>query len=133
MRLVAGGNVTETPTCMTYSSVLSREYVGIAPTLASLNELEVNTVDVNNAYITAPITEKVWTTLGPEFCADAGKRAIIIRALYGLKFANDASRAHLADMICVIGYTPYLPDQDPWMRPEAKPIPGENYWSCVLC
>ena len=63
---------------MTYSSVVSRESVRIALTLASLNELEVKAGDVENAYITAPITEKVWTILGAEFGADAGKRAIIV-------------------------------------------------------
>jgi hypothetical protein len=32
-----------------------------------LNDLNVKVGDVLNAYITAPITEKVWTVLGPEF------------------------------------------------------------------
>jgi hypothetical protein len=41
--------------------------------------------DIENAYLTAPITEKVWTVLGPEFRDDAGNRALIVRALYGLK------------------------------------------------
>jgi hypothetical protein len=35
--------------------------------MAALNDLEVKVGDVLNAYITAPITEKVWTVLGPEF------------------------------------------------------------------
>ena len=56
VRLVAGGNASEAPKCMTYSSVVSRESVRIALTLASLNELEVKAGDVENAYITAPIT-----------------------------------------------------------------------------
>jgi hypothetical protein len=38
-----------------------------------------------NAYITTPVKEKVWTVLGPEFRHDAGKSAIIVHALYGLK------------------------------------------------
>ena len=64
--------------------------------LAALNDLEVKVGDVLNAYITAPITEKVWTVLGPEFGQDAGKSAVIVRALYGLKSAGAAFRAHLA-------------------------------------
>jgi hypothetical protein len=40
--------------------------------------------NVLNAYITAPVKEKVWTILGPEFVLDSGKSAIIVRALYGL-------------------------------------------------
>ena len=63
---------------MTFLSVVSRESVRIALTLVSLSKLEVKAGDVENAYITAPITEKVWTILGLEFGADAGKRAIIV-------------------------------------------------------
>jgi hypothetical protein len=39
--------------------------VSIALTLAALNDLEVKMADIENAYLTAPITEKVWTVLGP--------------------------------------------------------------------
>ena len=63
---------------MTYLSVVLRESVWIALILASLNELEVNAGDVENAYITAPITEKVWTILGPEFGANEGKHTIMV-------------------------------------------------------
>jgi hypothetical protein len=62
--------------------------VRIALTYAALNDLQVKVGDVLNAYITAPITEKVWTVLGPEFGQDAGKKVIIVRALYGLKSAG---------------------------------------------
>jgi hypothetical protein len=48
-----------------------------------LNELEVKAGDVKNKYITAPITEKVWTVLRPEFGADTGKCTIIVQTLYG--------------------------------------------------
>ena len=44
----------------------------IALLMAALNDLNVKVGDVLNAYITAPITEKVWTVLGPEFgCEDS--------------------------------------------------------------
>jgi hypothetical protein len=44
----------------------------------------------------APITEKVWTVLVTEFGDDAGKRALIVRALYGLKSAGVAFINHVA-------------------------------------
>src|SRR4029079_6717373 len=66
-RLVAGGHMTEAPAVLTYSSVVSRESVRIALMLAALNDLEVKGSDVQNAYLTAPCDEKIWTTLGPEF------------------------------------------------------------------
>ena len=58
-RLVAGGHMTDTPVAITYASVVSREIVRLALMLAALNALEVKCGNVMNAYITAPITEKV--------------------------------------------------------------------------
>ena len=48
-----------------------------------------------NAYVTAHITEKIWTVLGPEFGADAGKKEIIFCVLFGLKSCGDAFCDHL--------------------------------------
>ena len=96
-RLFAGGNMTETPKCMTYSSVVGRETVRISLTIAALNYLQVKAGDVINAYVTAPCSEKIWTVLGKEFGKDQGKKAIIVRALYGLKSSGAAFHAHLAD------------------------------------
>ena len=84
-RLVAGGHMTYTPASITYAGVVSCESVRFALMLAALNNLEVKCGDVMNAYITAPITEKVCTILRPKIGADQGKKALIVRALYGLK------------------------------------------------
>ncbi len=53
--------------------------------------------NILNTFISAPIKEKVWCELGPEFGSDAGKSAIIIRTLYGLKSVGIAFHAHLVD------------------------------------
>jgi hypothetical protein len=111
-RLVAGGHLTDTPLAKTYASVVSREMVCIALTVAALNSLDVKTGDVMNAYITTPIMEKVWTILGPEFGSDKGQHAIIVRALYGLKSAGAAFRAHLASFMRHMGYTCCKADPD---------------------
>ncbi len=95
--MVAGGHMTCAPTIMTYASVVSRETVHIALTLAALNDLKVKAADILNAYISAPIKEKVWCALGPEFGLNTGKSAFIVRALCGLKSAGAAFHAHLAD------------------------------------
>jgi hypothetical protein len=68
----------------------------IALTLAALNDLYVMMGHIENAYLTSPITERVWTVLGPEFGDEAGKRALIVRALYVLKSVGAALRNHLA-------------------------------------
>ena len=69
-RLVANGHMTETPKCMTYSSVDGLETVRIALTIAVLNNLHVKAGDVMNAYVTAPCSEKIRNVLGKQFGAD---------------------------------------------------------------
>ena len=56
--------------------------------------------DVLNAYITAPITEKVWTVLGAKFGSNTGNSAVIVCAVYGLKSSGAAFPAHLASFMC---------------------------------
>jgi len=77
-----------------------------------LNDLQVKVSDIENAYITAPCTEKIWTVLGPEFGSDAGKTTIDVRALYDLKSAGASFRNHLADCMTRLGFTPCLADPD---------------------
>jgi len=84
--------------------------VRIALTLAGLNDLQVKVSDIENAYITAPCTEKIWTDLGPEYVSDVGKCAIVVCALYGLKSADASVCNHLADCMTHLGFTPCLAD-----------------------
>ncbi len=130
-RLVAGGNTTEPPATITYASVVSRESVRIALVLAALNDVEVKTADIENAYITAPCSEKIWTVLGPEFGPDAGKKAFVVRALYGLKSAGASFCNHLADCMRHLGFTPCLADPDLWLKAAEKPD-GSAYYAYVL-
>ena len=58
-RFVAGGYMTETQALMTYSSVVSRESLRIAFTVAALNDLDVFVADIGNAYLNADCREKV--------------------------------------------------------------------------
>jgi hypothetical protein len=37
----------------------------VALTLDALNDLDVKMADIENAYLTSPITEKVWNVLAP--------------------------------------------------------------------
>jgi Reverse transcriptase (RNA-dependent DNA polymerase) len=132
-RLVAGGHMTETPASITYASVVSRESVRIALTLAALNDLEVKTADIENAYLTAPVGEKIWCRLGPEFGGDSGKRALVVRALYGLKSAGASFRNHLADCMRHLGWTSCIADPDVWLKPEIRPSDGHKYYAyCLL-
>jgi hypothetical protein len=44
-----------------------------------LNDLDIKMADIENAYLTAPITEKDWTLLDPEF----GDAAEIVQSFCG--------------------------------------------------
>ncbi len=114
--MVAGGHMTGASTIMSYASVVSCETVRIALTLAALNHLEVKAADILNAYISAPIKEKVWCALGPEFGPNAGKSAIIVHALYGLKSAGAAFHANLADCMQHLDYTSCPANPDLWYK-----------------
>jgi len=77
-RLVAGGHKTEPPaSVLTYASVVSRETIHIALTVAALNDLQVKTSDMQNAYLAAPCAQKIFTVLGLEFGRDASKMAVL--------------------------------------------------------
>ena len=79
-RMVAGGHTTEARVTITYASVVSRESVRIAPFLEALNDVEVKTADIENAYITDPCSKKIYMVLGPKFGLEAGKKAFVVRA-----------------------------------------------------
>jgi hypothetical protein len=106
--------------------------VRIALTLAALNDVDVKMADIENASLTAPITEKVWTVLGPEFGNDAGKCAPIVRALYDLKSAGSALRNHVAECLTHLGWHPCRDDRDLWMKAETRPDDGVLYWAYIL-
>jgi hypothetical protein len=131
-RFVAGCHTTDTPHAMTYANVVSREYVRVALTLTDLNDLDVKMADIENVYLMAPLTEKVWTVLGPEFGDDAGKLALIVRALYGLKSAGTAFSNHLAECMKHSGWKPCCADRDLWMMAETRPDDGVLYWAYIL-
>jgi hypothetical protein len=117
---------------MTYASVVSRESVGIALTLAALNDLDVMMGHIEDACFTAPITDKVCTVLGPEFGEDDGKRSLIVMALYGLKSAGAAFRNHLASCMDHLEWKPCLDDLDLWMKEDTHPDDGVKYWAYIL-
>ena len=131
-RLVAGGHTTNTPSSLTYSSVVSRDSVRICLLIAALNGLDVLSCDIQNAYLTAPCREKVYTVAGPEFGPEeAGKLMVIKQALYGLKSSGAAFHAKCAGVLWDLQFRPSQADNDVWMRPAVN---GKfKYYEYVLC
>jgi hypothetical protein len=130
-RLVAGGHTTDPPSSITYSSVVSRDTVRIAFTLAALNDLDVMSCDIGNAYLNAPCREKIWCKAGTEFGSDKGKVLKVVRALYGLKSSGASWRAMFAQTLSDLGYVSSKADPDLWLKPKTKPN-GDEYYSYVL-
>jgi hypothetical protein len=90
-RIVAGGHVTDPPACLTYSTVVARDSVHLTFLIAALNDLEVLSADVGNAYLNALMKERVHTICGPEFGPTLnGRISVITCALYGLKSSDAA-------------------------------------------
>ena len=97
---------------VTYAIIVSHETVRIDITIAALNGLQVKFGDVLNAYITAPVMELIWTTLGNQFSDDQDKTAIFVSTLYGLKSSGAAFPKHLGEFMSCLGYKTCLPDPD---------------------
>ena len=72
-QIVAGDHKIEAANMLTYSSVVSRDSVCIALTLVAFNGLDILGCDIQNAYLTAPCRERIWTIANPEFGLDVGK------------------------------------------------------------
>ena len=123
---VADGHKTDTPSSVTYSTVVYRDSVRICLMIAGMNDLEILSGDMENAYLLAPCREKVWLRAGPEFGHLEGKIMIVRKALYGLKSSGATFRAHLAETLDSIGFKSSLADPNVWMRPATK-ASGEKY------
>jgi hypothetical protein len=115
-RFVAGDHVTDPPTSITYSSVVAHDSVHLAFLIATLNDLDILSADIGNAYLNAPTKEKVHTTCGMEFGHEyLGCIAVITPTLYGLKSSGAAWRNMFAGTLQDLQYKSSLADPDVWL------------------
>ena len=135
--MVAGGHMTASNSSIPYSSVVSRESVIIALTIAALNGLSILWCDIQNAYLTAPCQKKIWMTAGTEFGSTPGKKMLLVRVLYGLKLSGAAFRVFLAEALYDLGYNYSVADHDVWLRPAIKDkkiqVLGIRFMLCGGC
>lgn len=132
VRFVARGNLTDPPVESVYSSVVTRESVRIMFLVAALNGLDILGADVQNAYINAKTSKKVYMATGPEFGPNTNRAAVIVQALYGLKSSGGRWRDHLAAILTEAGAKNSKADPDVWMQKAEKPN-GFVYWEYILC
>ena len=123
-----GGNFTNPPQAMTYSSVVSRNTVLIILAIVALNEIDVRFFGIGNAYINADVDKKVQFYVSPEFAPKcAGCVTVPVKALYGLKSYGASLNNHLYWWMRNKNFGYCLADTDTWMRPTMKPN-GGNCW-----
>ena len=125
-------HMTHTLRTIMYSSVVTRETVCIALPMTVLHDLEVKGADILNAYVMVSNHEMIWTALGSEFGDDAGKSAVVVRGLYGLKSAGASFRAHLAQCMWELGYCSCNADSDLWRKAQYRPEDKLEYYSYIL-
>jgi hypothetical protein len=133
-RLVAGGHRNkDVPSHLTYSSVASRDSVRIMFLVAALNNLDILSTDIENAYLNASCREKVHVKVGPELFGQehAGKYAVIFRALYGLKSAGASWRSHLAEEIRLMGFKTTIADNDVYRKQQVN-NEGKRYYEYII-
>ena len=103
--------------------------------LTSRSLRAVKAANIINTYVTAPVTEKIWIVLGPEFGSDTGKKAVIVHALYGPE-----GRALVIPFIGTwltvmenMGCESYLADPGLWHKPMVRPEYRLDHYSNILC
>ena len=131
-RLVANGITTALPSSITYSSVVSRESVGIEFLIASLNDLDIFACDIGNVYLNAKCREKLWTEAGTQFGTEKRMIIIIGGELYRLKISGAALRAKLTETLILLGYKLSEEDDDVQMKQDFNPK-GDPYYKYMLC
>ena len=135
-RLVANGQqVDELSREMTYSSVPSLDSVRLFFLMAALNDLDVLSVDIQNAYLSALIKEKYFIYaraedgFPPQY---VGRPAEIICALYRLPVAGESFRLYLAKPIKSMDFAPCKADRDVHMRPAVHKN-RDSYYEHLIC
>jgi Reverse transcriptase (RNA-dependent DNA polymerase) len=106
VRVVADGQLTDIPLDSVYSGVVSLQGLRIMIFLAELNELEVWSTDIGNAYLEAHTQEKLYIIAGPEFGELQNHILVIEKALYGLRSLGKRWHERFADCLKEEGFSP---------------------------
>ena len=84
---------------------------------------------IQNSYIAALVTDKICTVVGRDFGEDAGRKDIVVLALYALKSSGYAFRNHLEECIYNLVFLPCPADLYICRKPMVRPDDGFNYYA----
>ena len=121
-RLVAGGHLTSPLEYSVYSSVVSLRGLRMVIFLSELNNQQLWTTDVGNAYLEADTEEKVHIVAGPEFRDREGHVLVIKKALYGLRSSGRMWWMRSSSILESMGFDPTKAEGDIWFRKD-----GDKY------
>ena len=96
---VASGHPASAPSLLTYSSVVLCDSICLAFLIAALNDIDIMSCDLENAYLNAPCHEKIWFEGGLECSKDRGKVCVVVHSLYRLKSTGAAFQSSLAQIL----------------------------------
>jgi len=114
-RLVADGS--DTPLYDdAYSSVIAPEYIRLALIVATLNNLDHDMIDLENAYLHAVTKELAYTIVPSDFGHLDGKILIFHKALYGMRTSGACFHEALSVVLLSMGFMPSKADPDLWFR-----------------
>ena len=114
---MAGGHVTNVPTHMTYTSVISCDTVRIGFLVAAFNGLDILAVDIKNSFLEAPTQEKIFFYDGNEWKYDKDRVVVVICTICGLKSSALPFRNHLAEALgSKLGFKSSLANQYLWYK-----------------
>ena len=120
VRLVIGGHVVNSTGHEVYASTMKYVSARILMTIAAVNNLEVMTWDIGNAYLNAKTEEKFYTRAGPEFGAvglmTEGTLLEVIKALYRLSTSGNKWHAHLLHTLRETSFNLTRFEPDVWIR-----------------
>jgi hypothetical protein len=124
-RYIIGGDKVEIYDIQCYSSNMKGISARLLMLIADANGYDVRTGDIKNAYLNAFTQEKVWIKCGPEFSRViidgkvvnmTGRKALVVKALYGLKSSGRQWHKLLSDVLRARGWVSSRFDADVWYR-----------------
>ena len=129
---MAGGNLTDLPSSMTYVGVVSHYSVSLDFLIVELNYLDILAGDIQNVYLNTTAKEKLSFYTDYEWKYYQGKVVIFVRSLYGLDHSALSWRNHLSEILGNhLGFQSYLGDPNVWFKVATYKI-WNKYYTYIL-
>ena len=96
-----------------------------------MNDVDIMSVDLENAFIQALCHEKIWFEGGLECGEDYGKVCVVVHSLYGLKSAGTMFHSSLAQALQDLGYLSTKANPDVWIH-KAIRDDGHPYYKMLF-